>query len=177
MIATDLPTAGALDEFTRARVRHLIADRFGDFATLDLHLDLLDTRGAWYAERALDSWSPHLPDSFFGLIHHVVRTQIPGPNPAPDLRSWLAAGRPDHNEFLAHHWDAFNRLAALGKFAGPDTARGSVTVAPAVLAAALEVDAILTAWPVEHLAGFELAYLKLPITLARRTIELPPIDR
>jgi hypothetical protein len=175
MIATDLPATGPVDEFTRAHLRHLIEDRFGHFATLDLHLDLLDARGAWYAERALDSWSPSLPDSFFGLVNHVVRTQIPGPNPAPDLRSWLAAGRPGHDEFLTHHWDTFNRLAAIGRFAGPNSPRGSVDVDPETLEAARAVDSILTGWPREHLVEFELAYLKLPITLARRQITLPPI--
>ena len=175
MIATGLPTAAPVDEFTRARIRHLIADRFGAFATLDLHLDLLDARGAWYAERALDSWSPNLPDSFFGLVNHVVCTQIPGPNPVPDLRSWLAAGRPEHDEFLTHQWDTFNHLAALGSFAGPTAPRESVTVDDETLAAALAVDEILTSWPREHLVEFELAYLKLPITLVRRNFTLPPI--
>jgi len=48
--------AGPLDEFTRARITTMIRTYFGDLENLDAHIALLDTRGAWYAERAP---SPH----------------------------------------------------------------------------------------------------------------------
>lgn len=45
-VTGDAPAAGALDELSRARLRRLLASFLGEFATLDAHLDLLDTRGA-----------------------------------------------------------------------------------------------------------------------------------
>lgn len=51
------PAAAPLVEVSRARLRRILVDQFGEFPTLDLHLALLDTRWAWYAELAIGSWS------------------------------------------------------------------------------------------------------------------------
>ena len=169
----DLPPYGPVDEFTRARLRGLIVDRFGDFATLDLHLDLLDSRGAWYAERAMGSWSPNQADAFFGVIRHVIRTQAPGPAPSPDIEGWLEAGRPAHDPALAELWEHINELARVGGFGVPDHDRGS---APSETPqAAIAVDEALTNWPEEQLATFLRTYVNLEIVLRRRNIVLPPI--
>ncbi|HEX2904511.1 MAG TPA: hypothetical protein VHO01_13740, partial [Jatrophihabitans sp.] len=90
----EAPAAAALDDLARARIRRTLAARFGDLPTLTAHVELLDTRGAWYAARAMHAWPTHQGDSFFGVVRHVVRTQLAGPPSAPDLEAWLAAGRP-----------------------------------------------------------------------------------
>jgi hypothetical protein len=122
------------------------------------------------------SWSHRQPDSFFGLVRHVVRTQLGGPTPQPDVESWLAAGRPGDPE-LADLWDHIRALAAQGGLTVPDGDRGSVTADDDAIAAAETLDGVLTEWPAEHLEEFLLAYVKLEIVLERRGITLPPIGR
>lgn len=39
-----------------------MASHLGEFPTLDAHLDLLDARGGWYAERALGAWASRHPE-------------------------------------------------------------------------------------------------------------------
>lgn len=169
----DLPPFGPVDEFTRARLRGLIVERFGDFATLDLHLDLLDSRGAWYAERAMGSWSAQQPDSFFGVVRHVIRTQAPGTAPSPDIEGWLEAGRPTHDPILSELWDHVNQLARQGGFDVLDHDRGSgPSETPE---AVIVVDEALTNWPEEQQATFLRTYVNLEIVLRRRNIVLPPI--
>ena len=174
-MTVDLPTAAPVDEFTRARLRHLIADRFGDFETLDLHLDLLDARGTWYAERAMDAWPATQGESFFGVVNHVVATQIPGPAPTPNIEAWLEAGRPTHDRCLAEIWDEANGLARSGGFDVPAHDRGSDPVSADVVAAAQTLDRVLDGWPAEHVVGFLRTYINLKIVLRRRNIVLPPV--
>lgn len=161
-----IPAAAPLDEFTRARTRLLLVNYFGEFATLDAHLDLLDTRGAWYAERALGAWSARLPEAFFGVIRHVVRTQMDGPPPNPDVEGWAAAGRPADRQRLARFWDLITSLPGFPvPAATPDRAAGSHPL-----------DTVLLYWPEDELDGsFLLPYVKLELTLARRALALPPI--
>ena len=149
----------------------MIVAHLGEFPALDLHLDLLDARGAWYAERALGAWTKSHPDSFFGLVRHVVRTQIPGPVPDPDLEGWLGAGVPE-GLVLRDRWTMLNalrypavrRIEAVPRDADPATS-------------VIRVDEILTGWPDRLFDGFVLAYAKLEQVLERRSLPLPPIDR
>lgn len=165
-IRDEVPVATALDEFTRARTRVLLVSYFGEFATLDAHLDLLDMRGAWYAERALGSWSPRLPEAFFGVIRHVVRTQMDGPAPSPDVEGWAAAGRPAAEPRLAQIWDQITTLPGFALPAGTsDRDEGTHPL-----------DQVLLGWPEAGFDGsFLLPYVKLELTLSRRAIALPPI--
>lgn len=165
----DPPPPGPLDGFAQARLRRLLVGHLGAFPTLDAHVALLDRRGAWYAERALGAWDTSKPDSFFGLVRHVVRTQLPGPAPQPDVEGWLAAGRPS-DAFLATTWDTLNAHRYPTARRVPATAR---TVSSPVTD---ELDAILTAWPADHLDRFAFAYAALENVLERRHVILPPID-
>jgi hypothetical protein len=165
------PAADPMDEVTRARLRRLIAGWLGEFATLDLHLDLLDARGAWYAEAALGAWTRTHPDSFFGVVRHVVRTQLPGPTPDPDLEGWLALGVPDE-PMLAERWRALRILrhgSAARARLHPRTQEPVGSVA--------RVDEIVRSWPDEHFDGFSLAYARLEQVLERRGVVLPPVTR
>jgi hypothetical protein len=170
---SDPPVGAPLDDLSRARIRRLLAGVFGEFPTLDAHVALLDDRGAWYAEIALADWSLDRPDGFFGLIRHVVRTQLPGPAPSPDIETWLAAGHPA-DRFLGPLWD---RLRACRYDAGspnlppvelrsPDADQD-----PAVAA----LDRILRDWPGDELDRFVHAYTALERVLDRRGIVLPLI--
>lgn len=165
----DPPEAGPLDELSRARVRRLLAGFFGEFPTLDAHLALMDTRGAWYAERALGAWSASQPDAFFGVVRHVVRTQMPGPVPTPDVEGWLAAGRPDAVD-LAPLWDELNtHRYSTARRAPADPRRGSKDGVTAF-------DDIVRGWPGGCLDRFVLAYASLEQVLERRAMVLPPIE-
>jgi hypothetical protein len=169
-LTASVPAAGPLDPFTRARLRSILATYFGEFPAIDLHLDLLDTRGAWYAERALGAWSPAQPDAFFGVVTHVVRTQLGGSTPQPDVEGWVAAGRPIHDRRLAVLWDEVHALWSLTGSRIPVHDRE-----PDASAAACTLDSVLTRWPDQLIDSFLLAYIKLEITLRRRHVVLPPI--
>jgi hypothetical protein len=168
---TDAPAAGPVDEVTRARLRRLLAGWLGEFGTLDLHLDLLDARSAWYAEAALGAWTKNQPDSFFGVVRHVVRTQFPGPLPDPDLEGWLAAGVPD-DSLLSTRWEELNVLRYQPSYRVEARPRAAAR-APSVA----RVDEIVRSWPEEHFDGFTLAYARLEQVLDRRGIVLPPVAR
>lgn len=163
------PAAGPLDALSRARLRRVLAGYLGEFPTLDAHLDLLDTRGAWYAEKALGAWSAEHPDSFFGLVRHVVRTQLDGSPPAPDIEAWLAAGRPA-DDVVAPTWDTM--LA----FRYPRSHRPVTTERRTADAAVTRVDDIVADWPTGQLDGFLRAYGALEQILERRHFMVPPID-
>jgi hypothetical protein len=167
----DAPAAGPVDEVTRVRLRRLIAGWLGEFGTLDLHLDLLDARGAWYAEAALGAWTRNQPDSFFGVVRHVVRTQLPGPPPDPDLEGWLAAGVPV-DSLLAARWEKLNALRHRSAHRVAAVAR-VVATEPSVG----RMDEIVRSWPEQHFDGFTLAYARLEQVLDRRGIVLPPVER
>lgn len=101
----EVPDYAPLDPFTRSRIRGQLIDRFGKFSTLDLHLDLLDRRGAWYLERVMGAWPADVsPDGLFAVAHNVVRTQMAGPAPSPDLDAWILADRPS-SPLLAAIWE------------------------------------------------------------------------
>jgi hypothetical protein len=175
LLAT-IPTAGPVDPFTRARLRSLLAEHFDSTPAIDRHLDLLDTRGAWYAERAMTSWPHNQPDSFFGVVHYVVRAQLPGPAPQPDLDAWLIAGRPADPR-LASRWNTIRALAIQGGSRVPDLDRGSAGCDSGAIAVAERLDDLLADWPDELLERFLLAYVKLPIVLRRKRFTLPPVGR
>lgn len=172
-VAAELAEAGPVDEFTKARLRVMLTEAFGPMPAIDLHLDLLDVRGAWYAERAFTSWSREHPDSFFGLVQWVVSEQMPGPSPEPDVYSWLAAGRPG-DQRMADLWDSVFTLCAK---ADPDFHSRLPESGPAVDAAAARLEARLDVWPDDLLEAFELAYVKLPLVLRRKRFAMPPIGR
>lgn len=163
------PAAGPIDDVTRARLRRLLVRFFGDFSTLDRHLDLLDARGAWYAEAALGAWTPKHPDSFFGLVRHVVRTQVAGPAPAPDLEGWLEAGIPDADAVLAERWRYVHELRYPAGRRTKEHPRGRVDHA------ITETDTVVAAWPDEEWDRFVLAYVKLEQVLERRSLAIPSI--
>jgi hypothetical protein len=140
---------------------------------LDLHLDLLDVRGAWYAERAFTSWSDQHPDSFFGLVQWVVAEQMPGPVPQPDVYSWLGAGRPNA-ERLASVWDSVFTLCAT---ADPQFDARLPERRPEVHAAAARLETRLAEWPDDLFETFVLAYVKLPLVLRRKRFVMPAIGR
>lgn len=172
-LAAELAQAGPVDAFTKARLRVMLTEALGPMQALDLHLDLLDVRGAWYAERAFTSWTRTQPDSFFGLVQWVVATQMPGPAPQPDVYSWLGAGRPTDLR-LAQLWDsAFSLCAQLDpEFDSRLPERG-----PDTDAIAARLEAHLAAWPDELLETLLLAYVKLPLVLRRKRFVVPPIGR
>jgi hypothetical protein len=163
------PAARPLDELSRVRLRRVLAGWLGECPTLDAHLALLDTRGAWYAEKAMGAWSADVPDSFFGLVRHVVRTQLDGPPPQPDIEGWLAAGRPADPQ-LAHAFD----LLHSGRYA--PARRPAITTRPATSPGTEHLDAVILGWPTGEFAGFVNAYAKLERVMERRHVTLPPID-
>lgn len=165
------PAAAPLDEVSRARLRRILIEQFGEFPTLDLHLALLDSRGAWYAELAIGSWSADHPDGFFGLVRHVVRTQIPGPPPDPDLEAWLMAGRPT-DPMLAGYWSTLRHFLPASRDVA-ESARRAAQPTPAVQ----RVDEILDSWPADLFDRFYHAYAKIENVLMRRTIVIPPIGQ
>ena len=172
-LAAELALAGPVDEFTRARLRVMLTEAFGHMPALNLHLDLLDVRGAWYAERAFTSWSDQHPDAFFGLVQWVVAEQMPGPSPEPDVYSWLGTGRPADAR-LATLWDSVFTLCAN---ADPQFYTRLPEVDPEVEAAAARLETRLAGWPDELLENFVLAYVKLPLVLRRKRFAMPAIGR
>lgn len=169
-VAIGAPAAGPVDAFTRVRLTSMLLGYFGDFPTFGAHLDLLDARGAWYAEQVMAAWSPTQPDAFFGLVAHVVRTQIPGPA-HPDLDAWIAAGQPA-DPHLAERWAEIRNLKALDGRDRPARRRDAIEPLEDHIEA---LDAAISTWPPEHWELFLLAYVKLDLTLAHRKITLPPI--
>ncbi|NHC12676.1 hypothetical protein [Motilibacter deserti] len=146
-----------LDELTRRRLGRQIEARLGPIPLLDLHLDVFDPRGTRYAELALPAWDSAIPDAFFGLVRHVVRTQlsVPSEAPDPDVETWLAAGRPA-DPHLGAAWDQLaeqryagatasgpHRLASRDDGSGPRVAR---------------MDRIVRAWPADQLFVFAVTY-------------------
>jgi hypothetical protein len=103
-------------------------------------------------------------------VRHVVRTQMPGPAPDPDVEAWLAAGVPD-DERLAGLWVEINgyRYGAKRLIATPRSEDPEQAVA--------HFDVILGGWPDGELERFFLAYAKLEQVLERRAIVLPPIGK
>ncbi len=172
--AAAAPLAGPLDEVGRAGITRRLTRHFGPTPTLAAHVALLDTRGAWYAARVLPAWPATDPDAFFGLVRHVVGTQLPGPVPDPDIEGWIAAGRP--GGALGGLWDA----VAAARYPDPDpdhrhrpcSARPSGTPAAAVTA----VDRVLAGWPAEHLEGFVRAYAVVEALIDAGAIRLPHHD-
>lgn len=162
------PIAGPLDELSRARLTRQLRGYLDDTPVLDAHVALLDTRGAWYAAKALGAWAPEHPDSFFGLVRHVVRTQAPGPPPQPDVEGWLAAGRPEGP--LGEIWDGMRGLRH------QQSRRPAVTGRQQLTPAIEHLDEVLLAWPHQHLERFTRAYAALELVLERRHLALPPID-
>lgn len=163
------PAMGPVDEMARARLRRTLVEFFGDFPTLDHHLHLLDARGAWYAAGAIGAWTREHPDSFFGLVRHVVRTQLPGPAPMPDLEGWIAAGIPTSDPALERRWREIHalRYPADQRPAEVPRARSDAAIGT--------TDVVVANWPDEHWDAFVLAYVKLEQVLERRSIVLPPI--
>lgn len=143
-VGAEPPSAGPLDQLSRGRLRRLLVDYFGE-------------------------WDREHPDSFFGLVRHVVRTQLGGPVPAPDIEGWLAGGQPD-DPALADVWQqmlVFRYLPWLRPAAAPRQETN----------AGLEmVDAIVAGWPEDQLDGFLRGYGALENILERRLIVLPPVD-
>lgn len=165
-----VPDAGPLDEFTRARLTAIARGYFGDLDTLPHHIALLDARGAWYAEQVITEWPEKLPDSFFGVVAHVIATQLPDPAPQPDLDTWLAAGCPD-DPVLAARWEQVRGLRSLDGTPRPIFTRPHGDLEPTVRF----LDHAIETWPEEHWANFLLAYVKVPFSMARRGFVLPPI--
>lgn len=163
------PAAGPLDEVGRARITHRLTRHFGPTPTLAPHVALLDARDAWYAARVLPAWPATDPDAFFGLVRHVVRTQMPGEAPTPDIEGWLAAGRP--GGALGALWDA----VALARYPDPDRRPRSPRPSGAP-AAVTEVDRVLAGWPAAHLDGFLRAYAVVEALIDAGAIRLPRHD-
>jgi hypothetical protein len=163
--AARYPAAEPVDELELARLRRTLVNRFGEFNLLDLHLAMLDARGAWYAAAAAECWSPALRHEFFGLVRHVVRTQMPGPAPDPDVETWLAAGRPKDSH-LATAWDLVAAESAhqfIAKRGGKPSA------------AVRRLDHYLMKWPAADLATFAQAYARFEAVLVTHHVTLPPI--
>ena len=158
------PLAGPLDPLTLRRLRHAIATRLGEIVSLDAHLDLIDTRGAWYAWHAVNAWEPDQGEALFGLVRHVVRTQLAGPPPAPDVEGWLTGGRPRDRE-LAGAWDQVleARWPSAGSIVGRQAGKGH------------PLDVVVTRWPAGQFAGFVHAYATLEATLECHAITIPPV--
>jgi hypothetical protein len=158
------PLAGPADPLSLRRLRHAIVARMGEVLSLDAHLALIDTRGAWYAWHAVNAWEPDQGEALFGLVRHVVRTQLAGPPPAPDVEGWLAAGRPRDRELIGA-WDQVlearwpNAVSIVGRQAG----------------AGHSLDAVVTRWPAGQFAGFVHAYATVEATLERHAIQIPPV--
>lgn len=161
-----------MDEVTRVRLRRLLVGYLGEFATLDLHLDLLDARGAWYAEASLAAWTRSNPGAFFGLVRHVVRTQLGGPAPVPDIEGWLAAGVPS-GDLLAQRWNTLNTL----RYPRPRWLPATPRTQTGVPASVTHLDAVIGAWPEDLFDEFVLAYAKVTQVLERRRVPLPPITQ
>lgn len=169
----EVPLPGPVDEFTALRLRRSVLAFFGEVAAIEHHLALLDARGAWYATRAMGAWNPQQPGAFFGLVRHVVRTQMGGPAPDPDVEGWVAAGLPDDTR-LAAAWDLIRERRY--SLAASEPAEGR----PGVVAeAVLRMDQIVTDWPAEQFDAFVFSYAAIEQVLERRARAnpLPPIDR
>ena len=109
------------DQVSLMRLRRVLDLVFGEIPLLEFHLELLDSRGVLYATHAAGSWENDLPEMFFGVVRHVIRTQCDGPSPDPDVEGWLAAGRPE-DQRLAGAWDLLN-LGRYGARTLPATPR------------------------------------------------------
>jgi hypothetical protein len=145
------PSAGTLDDVTRVRLRRQWQSYFGEPALLDAHLNL--------------------PGHFFGLVRHVVRTQLGEPPPPLDLEGWIEAARPSEPA-LAAIWDRVREH--LYAYAWLD--QHPVTPRSADVPAAVErVDRLIRDWPAEALDVFVVSYASLEQVLERRAA-LPPID-
>lgn len=158
------PPPGPADQVSLARVRRAVITHLGPVPNLDAHLGLLDARGAWYAPQVAPAWDHPDPEAFFGLVRHVVRTQMPGPAPVPDVEGWITAGRPADAE-LAFVWDRM-RVARYPFSAPPVTHRDPGTGHP--------VDEVVRAWPVDH-GSFIVAYTTVEATLDLHRITLPAV--
>jgi hypothetical protein len=160
---------GAADEISLLRLRRILDQTFGEIPLLDHHLGLLDSRGVLYATHAAGTWKNDLPEMFFGVVRHVIRTQCDGPPPNPDVEGWLAAGRPDETSdpALTRAWDLIN-LGRYGAHPLPSVPR-QTPVDPSVSA----LDEILTQWP--HLGTFVTTYARVERFLDDANITLPPL--
>lgn len=160
------PAYGRPDPLSLRRLRHAIEHRLGHLTTLDAHLGLLDARGAWYAWHAVHAWDPDQGEALFGVVRHVVRTQLPGPTPQPDIEGWLTAGRPA-NRVLAAAWEQ----VLIARWPEPPRVVVRAATAPH------PVDEVVAHWPARQFPGFVHAYATVEATLETHAITLPPIAR
>ena len=158
----------APDQVSITRLRRVLRDHFDEIPLLEAHLALLDSRGVLYATHAAANWAQSNPDTFFGLVRHVVRTQSDDAPPDPDVEGWLAAGRPSNDQRLGDAWDLIN-VSRYSTDPLPATPRPTMT-SPEVE----RFDEVLRQWPA-HVATFATAYWRVEWAIEARGIELPPI--
>ncbi|MDO9494308.1 MAG: hypothetical protein Q7J48_01270 [Nocardioides sp.] len=166
------PAAAALDEVLRMRMTVLAEQYLGDTPALDAHLALLDTRGAWYAERILTHWNTAQPDAFWGLVNYYVRTHLTEPDQlaAPailDLPAWVAAGPPPAGRLRRRWEEVADRIPAqvldrLTDQRGRPSREQVETI-----------DTLVDEWPEEHWIRFLHAYAVVEAVLADFDITLP----
>jgi hypothetical protein len=161
-----LGPCGPADQVSLMRLRRVLADRFDEIPLLEHHLDLLDSRGVLYATHTAGIWENELPEIFFGVVRHVVRTQCQGPAPEPDVEGWLATGRP-REENLGAIWDQLH-LGRYGTPAGSAVARGDAPD-PGVA----RLDDVLRRWP--HIPTFITTYARVEHFIDAAGVTLPPL--
>lgn len=161
------PAPGPADVVAVHRLRRAITEHLGEVPNLQAHLGLLDARGAWYGWHAAPAWDPDQGEALFGVIRHVVRTQLSEPPPAPDVEGWVAAGRP-RDPLLALVW---GRVVA-ARWPGGGAPVPLAERAPGV---AHPLDEVLAAWPADGLDGFIHAYAVVEAAIEDRGIPMPSV--
>ncbi len=170
-VAADLPpAAGPLDEVRRMRMAILAEQYLEPTPALRAHLTALDTRGAWYAERVLTSWSPNQPDAFWGLVNHYVRTHLAGPPALLDVPAWVAAGPPP-DRALALRWDSVASRVPDAVVDRLVTSRGRPDRTQVA-----HMDELIAAWPEEHWGRFLQAYALVEAVLHTNDLGIPVLD-
>jgi hypothetical protein len=157
------PAYADLDAISRARLRRLAEQYLDATPALELHLDLVDARGAWYAEHVITRWRPDRPDAFWALVGHYVRTHMPDHGTKLDLARWVAAGIPEDAAIHERWEDVATTFSPDAVASAGSVDRESVPY----------MDDLIAAWP-EHLWNhfwhtyvhtttiFECANLPLP---------------
>lgn len=159
------PEFGPVDEVTCSRLRLLAESHLEPTPAIELHLDLLDVRGAWYAEHIIAGWRRDQPDAIWGVVNHYVRTHLGDPRPALDLAAWVSAGEPD-TPMLQRRWRDLAEIYPRDLLAADgEVDRGSVA----------HMDAIVASWPENLFLRFQQAYVIVEATLCRAGLSLPPV--
>lgn len=157
------PAYAELDPISRARLRRLAEQHLDWTPALEHHLDMVDARGAWYAEHVIEQWSTAKADAFWGLVNNYVRNHLPDRGPVLDVAAWVAAGAPERTDVAARWEEVSSCLPPALVVAAGTVSRAEVAY----------MDDLVAAWPNDLWLHFWHAYVVIEEILHVTGLTIP----